>query len=232
MSEHPEARGATVPDAPSLQEQLDAMAARTPEQIRSRVETAIDEIRRVGEAVGLQVGDVAPAFVLPDALGRPIALTVALARGPVVLTFYRGEWCPYCNLQLRSLQDALADIRALGASLLAVSPQSPDHSLSLTEKHDLEFSVLSDVDQSVIRAYRVQFAVAGELRDLQLNVFHNDPRDKNADGSMNLPVPATFIIDRDGVIRARFVNADWRVRMEPADIIAALRTLGSGDDRG
>ena len=225
MSEHPEARGAAVPEAPSLQEQLDAISGRTPEQIRARVEMAIDEIQSAREAVGLQIGDVAPDFVLPDALGRPTALRAALERGPVVLTFYRGEWCPYCNLQLRSLQHALADVRALNASLIAVSPQSPDHSLSLTEKHGLEFAVLSDVDQSVIRAYRVQFAVAGELRDLHLNVFHNDPRDRNADGSMNLPVPATFIIDRDGVIRARFVNADWRVRMEPADIIAALRAL-------
>ena len=226
MSEHPEARGATVPAALSLQEQLDAVSDRTPEQMRSRIATAIAEIRTTGETVGLQIGDVAPDFVLPDALGRPIALAAALERGPVVLTFYRGEWCPYCNLQLRSLQDALADMRALGASLLAVSPQSPDHSLSVTEKHNLEFAVLSDVDQSVIRAYRVQFAVTGELRDLHLNVFHNDPRDRNADGSMKLPVPATFIIDLDGVIRARFVNPDWRVRMEPADIIAALLALG------
>ena len=226
MSEHPEARAGAVSDALSLQEQLEAITRRTPEQIRPRVETAINEIQSAGDAVGLQIGDIAPDFVLPDALGRPIALSAALERGAVVLTFYRGEWCPYCNLQLRSLQHALAGVRALNASLIAVSPQSPDHSLSLTEKHDLEFAVLSDVDQSVIRAYRVQFAVAGELRDLHLNVFHNDPRDKNADGSMNLPVPATFIIDRDGVIRARFVNADWRVRMETADIIAALRALG------
>jgi peroxiredoxin len=225
MSEHPEVRGTAVPGAPSLEEQLGAITGRTPEQIRARVETAIDEIQSRGEAVGLQIGDVAPDFVLPDALGRPTALTAALETGPVVLTFYRGEWCPYCNLQLRSLQDALADMRALNASLMAVSPQSPDHTLSVAEKHDLEFAVLSDVDQLVIRAHRVQFAVAGELKDLHLNVFHNDPRDKNADGSMNLPVPATFIIDRDGVIRARFVNADWRVRMEPADIIAALRAL-------
>jgi peroxiredoxin len=226
MSEHPEARGAPVPAALSLQEQLDAVSDRAPEQMRSRVETAIAEIQKAGEAVGLQSGDVAPDFVLPDALGRPTGLGAALEMGPVVLTFYRGEWCPYCNLQLRSLQDALADMRALGASLMAVTPQSPDHSLSVTEKHHLEFTVLSDVDQSVIRAYRLQFAVAGELRDLHINVWHNDPRDKNADGSMNLPVPATFIIDRDGVIRARFVSVDWRVRMEPSDIIAALRALG------
>jgi peroxiredoxin len=226
MSEHPEARRPTVPAALSLQEQLDAVSDRTPEQMRSRIETAIAEIRTPGEAVGLQIGDVAPDFALPDALGRSTALTAALETGPVVLTFYRGEWCSYCNLQLRSLQDALPDMRALGASLIAVSPQSPDHSLSVTEKHNLEFTVLSDVDQSVIRAYRVQFAVAGELRGLHINVWHNDPREKNADCSMNLPVPATFIIDRDGVIRARFVNADWRVRMEPSDIIAALRALG------
>ena len=225
-SEQPEARAAAASDAPSLREQLDDITGRTPEQVRARVETAIGEIRSAGEAVGLEIGDVAPDFVLPDALGRPTALRTALERGPVVLTFYRGEWCPYCNLQLRSLQHALADVRALNASLIAVSPQSPDHSLSLTEKHDLDFAVLSDVDQSVIRAYRVQFAVTGELRDLHLNVFHNDPRDRNADGSMKLPVPATFIIDLDGVIRARFVNPDWRVRMEPADIIAALLALG------
>jgi len=226
MSEHPEVRAAALSEALSLQAQLDAFTGRTPEQIRARVETAIDEIQRAGEAVGLPIGDVAPDFVLPDALGRPTALRAALESGPVVLTFYRGEWCPYCNLQLRSLQHVFADMRALNASLIAVSPQSPDHSLSLTEKHGLEFAVLSDVDQSVIRAYHVQFAVVGELKDLHLNVFHNDPRDRNADGSMNLPVPATFVIDRDGVIRARFVDADWRVRMEPADIIAALRALG------
>ena len=217
---------ATAPsEAPPLREQLDALTARTPEQIRSRVERAIDEIRRSGEAAGLQVGDVAPDFVLPDALGRPFALATAREGGPVVLTFYRGEWCPYCNLQLRGLQSVLAEIRALNASLIAVSPQSPDHSLSLTAKHDLEFPVLSDVDQSVIRAYRVQFTVSGELMDLHLNVFHNDPRDRNADGSMNLPVPATFVIDRDGVVRARFLDPDWRVRMEPADVVAALRAL-------
>jgi peroxiredoxin len=94
------------------------------------------------------------------------------------------------------------------------------------ERHNLDFTVLSDVDQSVIRAYRVQFTVAGELRGMHINVWRNDPREKNADCSMNLPAAATFIIDGDGVIRARFVNADWRVRMETADIIAALRALG------
>jgi len=122
MSEHPEARAGAVSDALSLQEQLDAITGGTPEHIRQHVETAINEVQSAGDAVGLQIGDIAPDFVLPDALGRPIALAAALERGAVVLTFYRGEWCPYCNLQLRSLQHPLADVRALNA--IADSGQS------------------------------------------------------------------------------------------------------------
>jgi peroxiredoxin len=112
---------------------------------------------------------------------------------------------------------------------VAISPQAADHSLSLTEKHELSFPVLSDLDQEVIRAYKVQFTLAGDLEDLQVNVFHNDPADQNADHTRSLPVPATFVIDRDGIVRAAFVSADWRVRAEPADIEAALRSLPVGD---
>ena len=96
---------------------------------------------------------------------------------------------------------------------------------SLTEKHELTFPVLSDLDQEVIRAYRVQFTLSGDLEDLQVNVFQNDPASQNADHSRSLPVPATFVIDRDGIVRAAFVSADWRYRPEPADIIAALEAL-------
>jgi peroxiredoxin len=148
-----------------------------------------------------------------------------LATGPVVLTFYRGEWCPYCNVQLRHLEQALPDFRKLNATLVAVSPQSPNHALSLTEKHDLKFPVLSDVLQEVARAYRVQFTLSGDLEDLQVNVFQNDPSVQNADGTRSLPVPATFVIDRQGVVRAAFVDADWRVRVAPEDIEAVLERL-------
>ena len=145
------------------------------------------------------------------------------------MVFYRGEWCPYCNIQLRGLQAALPRFRELGASLVAISPQAPDHSLSLIEKHELAFPVLSDLDQEVIRAYKVQFALAGDLEDLQVNVFQNDPANQNADHSRSLPVPATFVIDCDGIVRAAFVSADWRVRAEPADVEAALQALSASD---
>ena len=208
-----------------LKDQLDEITAQIPEAIGSRVAAGVNQIGVSGVAPGLAVGDRAPGFTLPDALGRPVSLADLLAQGPVVVTFYRGEWCPYCNLQLRALQAALPRFRELGASLVAISPQAADHSLSLTEKHDLGFPVLSDLDQEVIRAYRVQFSLAGDLEDLQVNVFQNDPADQNADHSRSLPVPATFVIDRDGTVRWALVTADWRARAEPADIVAALRAL-------
>lgn len=210
---------------PSLHSQLEQITAQIPEAIATRITDGTALIADSGVAPGLAVGAVAPDFTLPDAVGHPTTLSDLLTRGPVVLTFYRGEWCPYCNLQLRSLQTALPRLRELGASLVAISPQAADHALSVREKNDLTFSVLSDVDQTVIRAYHVQFTLSGDLEDLQVNVFHNDPAAQNADHSRSLPVPSTFVIDRDGVVRAAFVSADWRVRAEPGDVFAVLETL-------
>lgn len=210
---------------PSLQSQLDEIIEQIPESIRSRIKEDTSDLDASGVARGLAVGDAAPNFTLPDALGRPVTLSDLLEKGPVALTFYRGEWCPFCNLQLRSLQEALPLFLEHDATLVAISPQAPDHALSLTEKHGLAYAVLSDVDQSVIRAYRVQFTLSGDLEDLQVNAFQNDPGTQNADHSRSLPVPATFVIDRRGVVRAAFVSADWRYRPEPTDIIAALESL-------
>jgi peroxiredoxin len=210
---------------PSMQQQLDDITASIPEPIGTRIDRGVAEIDDSGVAPGLAVGDTAPNFTLPDALGDPITLADLLLQGPVVVTFYRGEWCPYCNVQLRELQAALPRIHELGASLVAISPQAADHSLSLREKHELTFPVLSDLDQGVIRAYRVQFTLAGDLEDLQVNVFQSDPADRNADHTRSLPVPATFVLDRDGTVRAAFVSADWRYRPEPADIIESLEAL-------
>jgi peroxiredoxin len=123
------------------------------------------------------------------------------------------------------MQAALPRFGELGASLVAISPQAADHSLTLTDKYELGFRVLSDLDQVVMRAYEVQFTLAGDLEDLQVKVFQNDPREQNADHSRSLPVPATFVIDQGGVIRATFVSTDWRYRPEPADIIASLEAL-------
>jgi peroxiredoxin len=212
-------------EAGALQQQLAQIDAQIPEPIARRITAAVAEVEASGAAPGLAVGDRAPDFGRPDAVGRTVWLHERLAGGPVVLVFYRGEWCPYCNLYLRALQAALPEITARRASLIAVSPQSPDHSLSISEKAELGFDVLSDVDQAVIRAYKVQFSVPADLQDLHLNVFQNDLRDHTADHSWQLPVPATFVIDRHGLVRAAHVAADYRTRMEPGDILAALDAL-------
>jgi peroxiredoxin len=219
--------GAVMPtaEAGALQQQLEQINAQFPEPIAERITTAVAEVDASGVAPGLAPGEQAPEFSLPDAMERSVSLAERLAGGPVVLVFYRGEWCPYCNTYLRALQAALPDITARGATLLAVGPQSPDHSLSITDKAQLGFDVLSDVDQAVIRAYKVQFTAPGDLQDVHTNVFQLDLPEHTANRSWQLPIPATFVIDRAGVVRAAHVSADYRTRMEPADILAALDEL-------
>ena len=216
----------TTPAPGELTRQLRELAARTPAPIAERITAILADVTASGVAPGLAVGERAPNFRLPNAAGEEVELASRLATGPVVLSFYRGEWCPYCNLELRALQAALPRFQGHGASLIAISPQSPDHSLSVAEKNELNFDVLSDVHQEAIRAFRVQFTVPADLQDLHRNVFHNDLSTRTADGSWDLPVPATFVIDRGGIIRARYVSADYRTRMDPDDIEAALAAIG------
>lgn len=211
-------------DSDTLADQMNAIVANIPEPIEARITAGNDRLAASG-AFGIAVGDTAPTFNLPNATGGHVDLADLLAEGPVVVAFYRGEWCPFCNVELRALQSHLGEIMALGARLVAISPQAPDHSLSLTEKHGLEFEVLSDLDQSVIEAYHLQFTVDGDTRDLVENVFKGDYGAQNADGSWRLPVPATFVLDRAGVVRASRVDPDYRTRMEPAAIVAALDAL-------
>jgi peroxiredoxin len=173
--------------------------------------------------VGLRVGEEAPDFDLPDATGKQVRLRDLLDRGPVVLSFQRGEWCPYCNLELHTWQGLLGEVTAAGAQLVAVSPQRPTNALSLTEKHELAFPVLSDVDQTAIRAYGLRYELPAALKDVYANALGVDLSVENADGSWTLTVPATFVVDQQHRIRFAYANTDWRVRAEPADVLAVLR---------
>ena len=208
-----------------MQDEIDeTMAALTPEPLLPMIEALVADLRSSGVVPGLAVGDTAPAFTLPGANGEPVTLAERLTAGPVVLTFYRGAWCPVCNIELRTLQERLDDITARGASLVAVSPQGPDDSLGLAERMGLGFDVLSDLDQSVAEAYRVRFRLSEELI-AQYTAWGMLLPDLNADSSWDLPVPATFVLDRSGVVRARHVDPDYRQRMDPDAVIAALEGL-------
>jgi peroxiredoxin len=170
----------------------------------------------------LNVGDIAADFTLTNAIGKPINLREQLAKGTVILTFYRGGWCPYCNLELRAYQQLLPQIQALGASLIAVSPQTPDASLSTAEKNNLEFDVLSDVGSKVAQAYGIAFSLPDELRKLYTELGHALP-DVNGTDDWVLPVPATFIINQQRKVILAHIDVDYRNRLEPEAAIAILR---------
>lgn len=167
------------------------------------------------------VGDLAPNFTLNNAVGKEISLKQKLAQGPVILTFYRGGWCPYCNLELRAYQKLLPQINQLGASLIAVSPEKPDASLTTAEKNSLEFDVLSDIGAKVAQAYGIAFTLPDELKRLYTELGHALP-DINGTNDWVLPVPATFVIDQHQQVILAHVDVDYRNRLEPLDAISSI----------
>lgn len=175
----------------------------------------------------IELGAQAPRFELPNQQGKSVSLTDLLAKGPVVVTFYRGSWCPYCNLQLRALHAKLSEIHNLGAELIAISPQVPDDSLSKDEISAMDFVVLSDQDAKIA----AKFGVAWEVPEFMLEHMRVDRKldleaINNGNGSI-MPIPATFVLNQAGEITWRFVDVDYRTRSEPADIINALQKLAS-----
>ena len=200
--------------------------AKRPAELQAVMDQATAELAASGMADGfLQVGDAAPDFVLPDALGNAVTLADLRAQGPVVLSFYRGAWCPYCNLELQLLQQALPDIQALDATLVAISPQTPDNSLTLAEKHGLAFPVLSDAGNAVARRFGLVFTVPESLRAVY-DKLGIDIAAHNGDGSFELPVPGTYVVGRDGTIAFAYANVDYTRRVATAEILEALRNSG------
>ena len=169
------------------------------------------------------VGQTAPDFTLTNAVGQAVQLADYLKQGPVVLTWYRGGWCPYCNLTLHRLQAELPNFKAAGANLLALTPELPDRSLSTKEKHELTFEVLSDVGNRVAKAYGIVFKLIPEVGESYQNAF--DLHGYNGDNSDELPLAATYVIDQGGTIRYAFLDAEYRNRAEPAAILDALKSL-------
>jgi len=172
----------------------------------------------------LTVGDIAPDFTLPNVTGQPVSLYEVLKRGPVVVSFYRGGWCPFCNLELHALQLRLPEIRALGATLIGISPETPDMAMAAIDEHQLEFEVLSDLGNKTARQYGLLFTVYEEMRPLYLKWGLDVPA-SNGDNSWELPVPATYVIDSNALIRAAHTDKDYTRRMEPEQIVATLRDL-------
>ena len=176
-----------------------------------------------------KAGEEAPDFTLPNAVGIPVTLSSALQSGPVVVTFYRGIWCPYCSLQLKAYQKILPEILRLGASLMAISPQSPDKSQATLLKNFLQYEVLSDLGNVVGRKFGLVYQVPEWLRALYIS-FGTDLPAFNGDQSWELPLAGTFVIGSDRRIAAAYADTDARNRLEPQAILEALGSLTAKRD--
>lgn len=213
----------------SLTAQLDAQKQaflnQVPDEVKQRMADSLEDLIRTGTGQNaLRAGQPAPDFTLPDVTGQRLRLTDCLREGPVVLSFYRGGWCPYCNLELRALQQTLPALQARGARLIAVTPESPDHTAETVREAGLDYSVLTDQHDVVAQQYGLVFTLPESLRPLYAQ-WGIDLPGRNGDDSYSLPIPATYVIDRDATVRAAFVDVDYTRRMEPAAILAALDAL-------
>lgn len=211
-----------------LQAKQQASATKSDPDTKIAYAAGIQAVKDSGiEKQAVHVGEKAPDFMLKNAKGEDVALSTLLKDGPIVLTWYRGGWCPYCNITLAALQKALPDIKAAGAQLVALTPELPDKSLTTIEKNVLKFQVLTDLNHEVAKRYRVAFELTPDVASRYKKHFDLLEFNGADAGETTLPLAATYIIDREGMVRFAFLNADYRKRAEPAEIVAFLQKMAA-----
>ena len=214
----------------SLQDKLDAFKAdfegkKAPPEVVAVMHKATADLIASGQAARtLKVGARAPIFALPNAHGELVRSADLLARGPLVLTFYRGIWCPYCNMDLQAIEAAAEEIRALGASLVAISPQTAPNRRRSEKENGLSFPILSDHRNSVANEFGLRFRLPDDLIAVYKG-FGNDLTVGNGEDSWTLPMPARYVIAADGVIAYAEVNPDYTRRPDPSELLPVLRRL-------
>lgn len=221
----------------TLQEKLDAFKAdfkagkppyNAPPEIHPIMERATRELIASGQAErALKAGDRAPVFALRDPEGKVVSSSELLAQGPLVVSFYRGVWCPYCNIELQALQAAIRQFAELGAQVVAISPQTAPNSRKSLRTNALEFPILSDVHNDVAEAFGLRFKLPDYLVELYQKLKNYLPS-FNGDDSWTLPMPARYVIGSDGVIAYAEVNPDYTRRPETQDMLPVLAKLKAG----
>ena len=195
-----------------------------PKEVLEQMLKATAELSATGIADNApKVDDKLANFSLPNQSGTQVTLSDLIAKGPVIVTFYRGGWCPYCNLELKAYQDCLAQITAAGATLVAITPELPDASLDTREKNALQFQVLTDEGNSYAKELGIVFSLADALRPIYQG-FGIDLEKYNGTDSFELPLAATYVVDEQGVIISAFVDADYTKRQDPLEVLEALKS--------
>lgn len=208
----------------SLNARKDHFNATAPEHKKLAYEDGIKAVKESGVLeTAINVGDNAPDFSLTNAEGNVVTLSEELKKGPVVLMWYRGGWCPYCNITMHYMQEFVGEFRELGAELVALTPESPDDALSMAEKHDLQFEVLSDLHNEVAHKYGVVFTLTPEVHKIYEESFKLSEYNENEKGE--LPLAVTYVIDTNGKVTYAFLHPDYRERAEIDDILKALEDL-------
>jgi peroxiredoxin len=211
----------------SLKDDLDKIRAHgsADERIRLAYEAVVRQLGRAESADrALKVGDTIPSFMLPNAEGHIVFSDDLLTRGPLVVNFFRGNWCPYCRRTLEALETALPDITAAGGQLVALTPDTGSHLAATKRDHGLTYEVLSDIDGAVGLQFGVLFRAPDPYRELLAGRGVDLPARHGNEGWF-IPMPATFVVDRQAVIRYAFVNVDFTRRAEPAEIVRMLQSL-------
>ncbi|SAL34647.1 AhpC/TSA family protein [Caballeronia cordobensis] len=214
----------------SLQAKLDAFKSHfeskvAPPEVVEIFHRTTAELIASGQAErSLKAGDIAPTFTLATAEGELVSSTDMLERGPLVVTFYRGAWCPYCNLDLQAIEEVAADIRSLGATLVSVSMQTAVNSLKSQRQNKLSYPILVDEGGKTADAFGIRFRLQDELIDAYKG-FKVDLPDINGEPSWTLPMPARYVIAPDGTIAYAEVSPDYTQRPDPSELVAVLRRL-------
>ena len=183
---------------------------------------SIEELKTKNiEENSIKIGELMPEFSLINAYGKKISSTDILKKGKIILAFYRGSWCPYCNLELKFLQDNISKIKGKKSVLVAISPQSPDYSLTMVEKNNLEFEVLTDHNNDFAKKLGIVF----QLQDFVLPYYQNlgiDLSVFNKNNENTLPVPAVFVVDENGKVVYKFLDVNYMNRINVEELIQAL----------
>lgn len=213
------------PLSSKLEERRNRFREEAPAEVLAIMDKAQNEINSLNlPEKAIKRGDKLPAFNLPGTDGGMISSDDLLQQGPLVVVFYRGSWCPYCNLHLGALQEVLPQIEGLGGSLVAISPELPDSAITSVTEHELAYPVLSDTGLVYASACGLVFDVPMELDSLYQQ-FGIDVKGWNHSHDSRLPIPATYVVDTDGTIAFAHVDADYTHRSEPSEIVGTLNQL-------